>query len=120
VSLSVGSFLFFTPGERSTLARWQSGLMRADWTRRPSYAIVKGALTAGQAHCAGRQVAWRHGYRPVGVHVSFLGGTRRRSDRNKFWSFVAGSEEGTRYTAGLYRVRRPGGGGTTAPELLTV
>ena len=31
-----------------------------------------------------------------------------RSERNKFWSFVAGSEEGTRYTAGLYRVRRPG------------
>ena len=37
-----------------------------------------------------------------------MGGTRRRSERNKFWSFVAGSDEGTRYTAGLYRVRRPG------------
>jgi hypothetical protein len=105
---SVESVLFFNLVDESNLDRWQSGLMRADWTRRPSYAIVKGALTSGQAHCAGRQVAWRHEYRPVGVHLSFLGGTRRRSDQNKFWSFVAGSEEGTRYTAGLYRVRRAG------------
>jgi len=105
---SVESVLFFNLVDESNLDRWQSGLMRADWTRRPSYAIVKGAITAGQTRCAGRRRTWRHEYRPVGVHLSFLGGTRRRSDRNKFWSFVAGSEEGTRYTAGLYRARRPG------------
>jgi hypothetical protein len=105
---SVESVLFFNLVDEANLDRWQSGLMRADWTRRPSYGIVKGAIVAGQTRCAGRRVAWRHEYRPVGVHLSFLGGTRRRSDRNKFWSFVAGSEEGTRYTAGLYRARRPG------------
>src|SRR5438034_418539 len=105
---AVESVLFFNLVDEANLDRWQSGLMRADWTRRPSYGIVKGAITAGQNRCAGRRVAWRHEYRPVGVHLSFLGGTRRRSDRNKFWSFVAGSEEGTRYTAGLYRARRPG------------
>jgi hypothetical protein len=105
---TVDSVLFFNLVDESNLDRWQSGLMRADWTRRPSYGIVKGAIAAGQTHCVGRKVLWRHEYRPVGVHVSFLGGARRRTDRNKFWSFVAGSEEGTRYTAGLYRVRRPG------------
>ena len=100
--------LFFNLVDEANLDRWQSGLMRADWTRRPSYAIVKGAISADQTRCAGRRVAWRHDYRPVGVHLNFMGGARRRSERNKFWSFVAGSEEGTRYTAGLYRVRRPG------------
>ena len=105
---SVESVLFFNLVDEANLDRWQSGLMRADWTRRPSYGIVKGAIAAGQTRCAGRVVAWRHDYRPVGVHLNFLGGSRRRSDRNKFWSFVAGSEEGTRYTAALYRVRRPG------------
>ena len=105
---SVESVLFFNLVDEANLDRWQSGLLRADWTRRPSYGIVKGAIVAHQTRCAGRQVAWRHDYRPVGVHLNFLGGSRRRSDRNKFWSFVAGSEEGTRYTAGLYRVRRPG------------
>ena len=97
---SVESVLFFNLVDEANLDRWQSGLMRADWTRRPSYGIVKGAIAARQTRCAGRQVAWRHDYRPVGVHLNFLGGSRRRSDRNKFWSFVAGSEEGTRYTAG--------------------
>ena len=105
---SVESVLFFNLVDEANLDRWQSGLMRADWTKRPSYSIVKGAIAAGQTRCTGRRVAWRHDYRPVGVHLNFLGGSRRRSDRNKFWSFVAGSEEGTRYTAGLYRARRPG------------
>ena len=31
-----------------------------------------------------------------------------RSERNTAWSFVAGSEEATRYSAGIFRVRRPG------------
>ena len=105
---SVESVLFFNLVDEANLDRWQSGLMRADWTRRPSYGIVKGAIMAGQTRCAGRRVAWRHEYRPVGVHLGFLGGTRRRSDRNTFWSFVAGSEEGTLYTAGIYRASRPG------------
>jgi hypothetical protein len=105
---SVESVLFFNLVDEANLDRWQSGLMRADWTKRPSYGIVKGAIAAGQTRCAGRQVQWRHEYRPVGVHLNFLGGSRWRSDQNKFWSFVAGSEEGTTYTAGLYRARRPG------------
>jgi hypothetical protein len=105
---AVKSVLFFNLVDEANLDRWQSGLLRADWTRRPSYGIVKGAISSGQTHCAGRPVAWRHEYRPVGVHLGFTGGTRARSSRNTAWSFVAGSEEGTLYTAALYRVRRPG------------
>ena len=103
----VKSVLFFNLVDEPNLDRWQSGLLRADWTKRPSYAIVKGSIQAGQTRC-GRQVAWRHAVKPVGVNVGFLGGSRARSERNKAWSFVAGSEEGTLYTAGLFRVRRPG------------
>jgi hypothetical protein len=105
---AVESVLFFNLVDEANLDRWQSGLMRADWTKRPSYAIVKGSIAAGQTRCSGRRVAWRHESRPVGVHLGFLGGSRRRSERNTFWSFVAGSEEGTLYHAGLFRVRRPG------------
>jgi hypothetical protein len=103
----VKSVLFFNLVDEANLDRWQSGLLRADWTKRASYAIVKGSIQAGQTRC-GRQVAWRHAAKPVGVNVGFLGGSRARSERNKAWSFVAGSEEGTIYTAGLFRVRRPG------------
>jgi hypothetical protein len=105
---AVKSALFFNLVDEANLDRWQSGLLRADWTRRPAYAIVKGSILAGQTRCAGRPVAWRHAVKPVRVNVGFLGGSRARSDRNKAWSFLAGSEEGTLYTAGLFKVRRPG------------
>jgi hypothetical protein len=105
---AVKSVLFFNLVDETDLGRWQSGLLRADWTRRPSYGIVKGAISAGLTRCHGRRVAWRHEYRPVGVHLSFTAGVRSRSVRNKAWSFVAGSDEGTLYTAALFRVARPG------------
>jgi hypothetical protein len=105
---AVESVLFFNLVDEANLDRWQSGLMRADWTKRPAYSIVKGAISAGLTHCSGRQVQWRHAYKPVGVHLGFLGGARPRSDRNRFWSFVAGTDEGSLYTAGLFRVTRPG------------
>ena len=111
---AVESILFFNLVDEANLDRWQSGLLRADWTKRPAYAIVKGSITAGQTHCTGRQVQWRHSFKPVGVHLGFLGGTRRRNERNKFWSFVAGADEGALYTAGLFRVTRPG---KVAPSL---
>jgi hypothetical protein len=102
---AVKSLLIFQLVDEGNLDRWQSGLVRADWTTRPSYAIVKGSIAAGQTHCAGKQVRWRHEFRPVGVHLGFLGRSRARSNRNKAWSFVAGSEEGATYTAALYPVR---------------
>jgi hypothetical protein len=105
---AVKSALFFNLVDEANLDRWQSGLMRADWTRRPAYAIVRGSILAGQTRCAGRPVAWRHAVKPVGVNIGFLGGSRARSDRNRAWSFLAGSEEGTLYTAALFRLRRPG------------
>ena len=103
---AVKSVLFFNLVDESDLDRWQSGLMRADWTLRPSYAIVKGSIAAGQTRCSGRRVAWRHANRPVGVHLSFS--SRARSVRNKAWSFVAGSEEGAFYNAALFRIARAG------------
>jgi hypothetical protein len=105
---AVKSVLFFNLVDEADLDRWQSGLLRADWTRRPSYGIVKGSIAAGQTRCTGRPVAWRHESRPVGVHLGFIGGARPRSGRNTAWNFVAGSEEGTRYSAGIFRVQRRG------------
>jgi hypothetical protein len=105
---SVESVLFFNLVDEANLDRWQSGLLRADWTRRPSYAIVKGAIASAQTRCQGRPVAWRHEYRPVGVHLGIMGGSRPRSVKNSAWSFLAGSEEGTLYTAAIFRVRRAG------------
>ena len=73
---AVKSVLFFNLVDEPNLDRWQAGLMRADWTLRPAYAIVKGAIASGQTRCGGRRVAWRHAVRPVGVHLGFTGRTR--------------------------------------------
>jgi hypothetical protein len=105
---TVKSALFFNLVDEANLDRWQSGLLRADWTPRPAYAIVKGSILAGQTRCQGAKIRWRHAFKPVGVTVGFLGGSRARSERNRAWSFLAGSEEGTLYTAALFRVKRAG------------
>ena len=76
---SVESVLFFNLVDEANLDRWQSGLMRADWTRRPSYAIVKGAIAArpdalrGQAgRVAPRLPARRRPSQLPGRHASPL------------------------------------------------
>jgi hypothetical protein len=105
---AVKSVLFFNLVDEPNLARWQSGLLRADWSQRPSYGFVKGAISANAARCNRRPVTWRHSPTIVGARVRFPAPKRTRSDRNKTWSFVAGAGEGTLYTTGIFRVKRPG------------
>jgi hypothetical protein len=106
---AVKSVLFFNLVDEPNLGRWQSGLLRADWTRRPSYGFVKSSITAGVARCRGRRpVAWRHAHKVVNARVRFPDWRRVRSDRSKTWSFAAGAEEGTLFTAALFRVKRAG------------
>jgi hypothetical protein len=104
----VKSVLFFNLVDERNLGRWQSGLLRADWTRRPSYSFVKGAITARAARCNRRLVRWRHAFTVVAPRVRFPDARRARSERNTAWSLVAGAGEGTLFTAGLFRVKRAG------------
>jgi hypothetical protein len=104
----VRSILFFNLVDEPNLERWQSGLLRADWTRRPSYGIVKGALTAGTARCTGRAVAWRHAYKVVGAQVRFPDARRPRRAKDKTWGLRTRAEEGARYNAGVFPVTKAG------------
>lgn len=104
----VKSVLFFNLVDEANLGRWQSGLLRADWTRRPSYAFVKGAITARTARCNRRLVRWRHAPAVLGPRVKFPAARRSRSARNTAWSFVSGAQEGTVFTAGLFKVTKGG------------
>ncbi|HET7856485.1 MAG TPA: hypothetical protein VFL41_08515 [Gaiellaceae bacterium] len=104
----VKSVLFFNLVDEPNLARWQSGLLRADWTRRASYGFVKSSITAEVARCKTRPVAWRHAFNVVGARVRFPDWRRARSERSTTWSFAAGAEEGTLYTAAIFRVKRAG------------
>ncbi|MDX6422731.1 MAG: polysaccharide biosynthesis protein PslG [Gaiellaceae bacterium] len=63
---SVRSLLFFGLIDEPNLDRWQAGLVRADKTRRPSWATVRNALAAG---CPSKQAYWRHTESVVGAKV---------------------------------------------------
>ena len=65
---AVGAFFNFQLTDERSLGRWQSGLLWADGTRKPSYQIVKQAVTAvttGAVDCSQFPVAVT-GAKPAG------------------------------------------------------
>jgi hypothetical protein len=70
---SVQALLFFHLVDEDDLDRFQSGLVRADRTLRPSFGAVRDAIAASADGCLGRPVAWRHARGVVGARVSFQG-----------------------------------------------
>ena len=99
---AVDSVLFFGFMDEPNLDRWQSGLMRADGTPRPSYNSVKATLAQTGGRCQGRMQGWRHSMELEGVSASFpkLG---RLPSRANSWSLVARAEEDAHFEAGIYR-----------------
>ena len=116
---AVKSALFFNLVDEANLDRWQSGLMRADWTRRPSYAIVRGSILAGQTRCAGRRVRWRHSFTPVGVNIGFLGGSRPRSGPEQGVELPRRLRGGNALHGGALQGATPGEGLASAGPLHT-
>ena len=67
----VRGFFFFHLIDESDLDRFQSGLLRADGTKRPSYDAVKATLEATNGVCSGALKIWRHSGSVVGADVTF-------------------------------------------------
>jgi hypothetical protein len=65
-----GFFLFHLIDERD-LDRFQSGLLRADGSKRPSYSVVKDTLAATQGECVGAVDVWHHATSVIGADVTF-------------------------------------------------
>ena len=105
---SVRSLLFFNMVDAPNLDGWQSGLLRADWTRRPSYNIVKSAIDSRSTRCNRRPVVWRHARTVVGVKVKFPDLKRPRRERETAWTFNAAAEESATFTAALFPATKQG------------
>jgi hypothetical protein len=105
---AVRSLLFFNMVDEPNLERWQSGLLRADWTRRPSYSIVKSAIDTRSTRCNRRPVVWRHARTVVGVKVKFPDLKRPRRERETLWTFNAAAEESATFTAALFPASKQG------------
>ena len=102
---AVRSLLFFHLTDDPDLDRWQSGLIRADGTRRPAYASVKAAIARTGGRCAGVTTAWRHATTVIGASARFPF-QRRVAAKTRSWKPVTTALEATKYHAGIFRVPR--------------
>ena len=100
---NVRSLSFFHLVDERDLDRWQSGLMRIDDTKRPSYTAVKNAIAQTHGQCALTPPGWQHTTTVTGAAVQF-GFLAKRSTRNTIWRFRAAAQEEGRYVAGIFRL----------------
>jgi hypothetical protein len=68
---TVFGFFFFHLIDERDLDRFQSGLLRADGSKRPAYTAVRDTLAATQGQCAGAVHVWRHATSVIGADVTF-------------------------------------------------
>jgi hypothetical protein len=99
----VRALSFFHLVDEQDLDRWQSGLMRRDDSKRPSYSAVKNAIAQTQGRCALPPPGWSHITGVSGGAVTF-GYLAAKSSRNMLWRFRATAQEDAVYKAGLFRV----------------
>jgi hypothetical protein len=99
---SVRSILFFLLRDEPDLDRWQSGLVRADGSRRPSFDSVKAAMAQTGGNCAGQMRSWRHSTTVAGAKVKF---PRKRvlPARRLSLAMVVNAQEDATVEASLYR-----------------
>jgi hypothetical protein len=92
---SVESFNFFHLVDEANREGVQSGLVRPDGSRKPSFESVKEAIGRAQRGCAGKPVQWSPARGVIGAHVDFHAlGVR-----------VSAAEEAT-YSARVFRASR--------------
>ena len=99
---AVDAVLFFGFRDEPNLDRWQSGLMRADGSKRASYDSVKATLAQTGGRCAGKMQNWRHSMELEGVSAKFFKLGRLPSRANS-WSLIARAEEDALFDAGIHR-----------------
>jgi hypothetical protein len=92
---SVTALDLFHLVDESDLDRFQSGLVRADGTHRPSYDAVKSAIADTGGLCSGVEASWRHATGVAGAAAQF--GVGRR------FGFGVSAKEAAGFRAGIFR-----------------
>jgi hypothetical protein len=93
--------LFFLPFiDETSLTGFQSGLLRADGSERPSFTTVTNAIAATGGRCIGRRVVWKHARTVLGAQVFFHGlAIPKVASRQRAWGFAVRTAEDARYVA---------------------
>ena len=114
---SISSVLFAPFVDESQLSGFQSGLVRADGSKRPSFDTVRNALAAGP-RCAGKPVSWTHTTTVVGARALFGSPRTPHWWRQRVWSFGVRVGEDATYRASV--VPAPGRGVLSVRQALRV
>src|SRR6266516_3444990 len=100
----VRSLSFFPLVDEQPLDRWQSGLLRLDDSKRPSYTSVKNAIAQTQGKCALTPPGWSHTATVNGATVAFGYLGSPKGWNNKLWRFRATVQEDASYKAGVFKL----------------
>ena len=96
---AISDLLFLHLIDEKALLGFQSGLIRADGTRRPAYAAVRDAYRANGGKCAGTPTRWTHATGVVGLQARFP--AVHDAEHVGDWSLNATAAEGASYRAVL-------------------
>ncbi len=97
---SISSVLFAPFVDEPQLEGFQSGLVRADGSKRPSYDTVENALASGP-RCAGKPVSWAHATGVIGARALFGSTKTPHWWRQRVWSFGVRVGEDATYRASI-------------------
>jgi hypothetical protein len=95
----VAALNFFHLVDEVALAGFQSGLVRADGSKRASYEAVKEAIAESGGECDGREASWRHTTSVAGAEADFSVGVKTR------FGFSVTADEGATFRAAILRAR---------------
>ena len=100
---TISSVYFFGLVDEPQLDRWQAGLLRANYSAKPSYHIVREEITRA-GRCAGTPVSWQHTTKVVGAAAKFGRLDRAFPAKQKAWGFNVTAEEEATYRAAIVAV----------------
>jgi hypothetical protein len=100
---SVRLLSFFHLTDELDLKTWQSGLLRADGSHRPSYDSVKSTIAETHGSCLGGPTVWTHTTQVVSPFASWGNLSKPQKTKRSRWSFLAGAGEEATFRAGLFK-----------------
>jgi hypothetical protein len=100
----VRSLSFFHLIDEQPLDRWQSGLLRLDDSKRPSFTSVKTAIAQTQGKCALTPPGWKHTTTVNGATVAFGYLGSPKGWNNRLWRFRTSVQEDASYKAAVFKL----------------
>jgi hypothetical protein len=98
---------FFHLGDELDLKTWQSGLIRADGSHRPSYDAVKAMIALTHGDCQAAITPWVHAPGVVSPFASWGSLSKPLKSKRSRWSFLARAGEEATFRAGIFKAGPP-------------